>query len=286
MDFMNLVYTTDARIWCMLNVFLGSLSSPSFLVTLVQVFVLVCPGQFQSSKYVSESTQCIRTKSAPLFLWPLSISSDKLYFVGEKDSVLTFSETEFSDALMNFRRNYGVLVVLLWHWSEQAIDQWFDVTVTTNFPFLAFPVGEMNGNLYQIEVELTKHRVNSPKTLWDENFNVIILIFPLWNNGDLSVFPLSNKPFHDCIGEIQVFLDGPIGYPRKRLLCVLLLLTLLHHRVQVKFTKELPLACQSGQLLCSRNRVLKKEKTKRTETSAWGWGWRSDRFLSRNRRPA
>jgi hypothetical protein len=177
MDFMNLVYTADAGIWCMLNVFLGSFSSPSFLVTLVQVFVLVCPGQFQSSKYVSESTQCIRTKSAPLFLWPLSMSSDKLYFVGDKDSVLTFSETEFSDALMNFRRNYRVLVVLLWHWSEQAIDQWFDVTVTTNFPFLAFPVGEMNGNLYQIEVELTKHRVNSPKTLWDENFNVLFWFF-------------------------------------------------------------------------------------------------------------
>jgi hypothetical protein len=150
---------------------LRSLSSPSFLVTVVQVFVLVCPGQFQSSKYVSESTQCIRTKSAPLFLWPLSMSSDKLYFVGDKDSVLTFSETEFSDALMNFRRNYRVLVVLLWHWSEQAIDQWFDVTVTTNFPSLAF------GNLYQIEVELSKHRVNSPKTLWDEYFNVLFWFF-------------------------------------------------------------------------------------------------------------
>jgi len=31
---------------------------------------------------------------------------------------------------------------------------------------------------------------------------------------------LSNKPFHVCIGEIQVFLDGPTGNPKKCLLCV------------------------------------------------------------------
>jgi Ni/Co efflux regulator RcnB len=31
---------------------------------------------------------------------------------------------------------------------------------------------------------------------------------------------LSNKPFHVCIGEIQVFVDGPIGNPKKCLLCV------------------------------------------------------------------
>jgi hypothetical protein len=30
MDLMNLVYTADAGIWCMLNVSFGSLSSPSF----------------------------------------------------------------------------------------------------------------------------------------------------------------------------------------------------------------------------------------------------------------
>jgi hypothetical protein len=36
-----------------------------------------------------------------------------------------------------------------------------------------------------------------------------------------------------------------------------------------------------------QKQIKKKEKTKRTEKSGWGpWGWRSDRFLSRNRRPA
>jgi len=41
-------------------------------------------------------------------------------------------------------------------------------------------------------------------------FQCFIQIFPLWNRGDHCIFPLSNKPFHVCIGEIQVFLDGPI----------------------------------------------------------------------------
>jgi hypothetical protein len=33
--------------------------------------------------------------------------------------------------------------------------------------------------------------------------------------GDLCIFPLLNKPFHVCVGEIQNFLDVTTGNPKK-----------------------------------------------------------------------
>jgi hypothetical protein len=43
--------------------------------------------------------------------------------------------------------------------------------------------------------------------------------------GDLCICPLLNKPFHVCLGEIQNFLDGTTGNPKKVINYKLSLLT-------------------------------------------------------------
>jgi hypothetical protein len=47
--------------------------------------------------------------------------------------------------------------------------------------------------------------------------NILMLYynFPVVKQRNRCMFPLTNKPFHVCIGGIQVFLDGPTGNPRK-----------------------------------------------------------------------
>jgi hypothetical protein len=220
MDFMNLVCTADAGIWCMLNVFLGGLSSPSFLVTLVQVFVLVCPVQFQSSKYVSESTHRICTKSALLFSWPLSMSSDKLYFVGDKRfcPYLLWNGTFWCiDELQKKLPSASCAPLTLIRTGNRSMI-WRDCH--NKLSFLGISCGRNEWKPLPNWSWINKTQGKLSKDIVRPIFQCFILIFPQWNKGDLCVFPLSNKPFHVCIGEIQVFLDGPIGKPKNCLLCV------------------------------------------------------------------
>jgi GTPase len=46
------------------------------------------------------------------------------------------------------------------------------------------------------------------------NISMVYSNFLTVNQRNHCIFQLSNKPFHVCIGEILVFLDGPTGNPK------------------------------------------------------------------------
>ncbi len=121
---------------------------------------------------------------------------------------------------MNFRRNYRVLIVLLWHWSGAGNRSMIWRDCHNKLSFLGISCGENEWKPPPNWSWINKIQGKLSKDIVRPIFQCFILIFPLGNKGDLCVFPLSNKPFHVCIGEIQVFLDGPTGNPKKCLLCV------------------------------------------------------------------
>jgi hypothetical protein len=44
---------------------------------------------------------------------------------------------------------------------------------------------------------------------------------PIVKQRNHCIFPLSNRQFHFCIGEIQVLLDGPTGKPKEVSCCTI-----------------------------------------------------------------
>ncbi len=65
-------------------------------------------------------------------------------------------------------------------------------------------------NFYQIEVELPKHK-KTPQGNCGISNSMFYSNFLIVKQGDLCIFPLSNKLFHVCTQAIQVFFDGRIS---------------------------------------------------------------------------